>query len=99
MTWGFFNYGAGFPYFMNSSENNELKNYHDKFTVYVNNDYVGDKTLVTQGDSVNSIRTFLNEQGYDKFSTNIEGSRYNIRCNEEVSSNIKNAVNVYLKNK
>ncbi|MDT8715198.1 hypothetical protein IAI10_00690 [Clostridium sp. 19966] len=99
MTWGFFNYGMGFPYFLNSADDNGLKNYHDKYAVYVNNDYIGEKALVTQGDSVNSIRNFLNDQGYDNFATSIEGSRYSIKCNEESSGSIKNAVSVYLKNK
>ncbi|OPJ61209.1 hypothetical protein [Clostridium oryzae] len=100
-----FNFGPGgtwgFPLIWNDFHD-EVDNYktaHDSYNVYVNNDYVGKKVLVAQGERVEDIKSFLNTQGFTEFSSEIVGNAFNIVCDEDAKEHIKEAVEVYIHNR
>ncbi|WP_163191680.1 hypothetical protein [Clostridium thermarum] len=70
---------------------------HDTYNVYVNDDYVGKKVLVAQGEKVEDINGFLNTQGFRNYKTSLKGNSYNISCSPDESRHMKDTLNVYLK--
>lgn len=98
-------YGNGFggpwslPFTMGVNEDGDKfsKMTHDKYEVYVNDDFVGHKTLVAQTEKVEDIDDYLKTQGFKNFSSVLEGNLYKINCVEVDSRRMKEVLSVYLK--
>ncbi|MEO2076265.1 MAG: hypothetical protein ABGX20_12920 [Bacillus sp. (in: firmicutes)] len=80
-----------------SSEVNSKLN-EDRYEVFVNNHFVGQKALKSQGENLSDIDEFLRNQGYSSFSSSINGDHYIISVNEDISE-IENALSVYFNNR
>ncbi|SKA84438.1 hypothetical protein SAMN05428976_106168 [Clostridium sp. USBA 49] len=86
-----------FPIFINRRDfDNGGKLYHDSYEVYVNNDYVGRKTLIAESESVDDIKNHLKSEGFQDFNTNLKGNHLIITSNSDEAYNIKKNLNVYL---
>jgi hypothetical protein len=71
---------------------------HDRYDVYVNQNYIGQKSLLTAQESVQDIDDFLRNEGYSNFQTFIDGNHYYINAvgNEH---GVASVLNVYLQNR
>jgi hypothetical protein len=78
-------------------DNNKLG--HDSYNVYVNDDYIGSKTLVSSVEKIDDVSNYLKKQGCDDFSSRLIGNQYSIHCNTRDSKNIKDTLQVYLNNR
>jgi len=76
----------------------DVKLNEDQYEVYVNGNFVGNKTLKTQGENLSDIDDFLKNQGFSNFSTSIEGNHYNIHTND-LNNDIPGALSVYFNNR
>jgi hypothetical protein len=79
--------------FQNNGKLNE-----DTYEVYVNEDFVGHKTLKNAGENLSDVDDFLRIQGIHNFSTSLDGDHYFIKSNDNVEK-VKNALSVYFQNR
>jgi len=88
-----------FP-FSNIQQNSEaeVKLNEDQYEVYVNGNYVGQKTLKNQGEKLSDIDDFLRIQGISDFSSSLDGDHYTIQANAQ-DNDIANALSVYFNNR
>ena len=70
----------------------------DRYEVFVNHSFVGQKTLKSRGEDLSDIDDFLRNQGFISFSSSINGDHYIISANEHISE-IENALTVYFNNR
>lgn len=70
----------------------------DQYEVYVNGNFVGRKTLKTQGENLNDIDDFLRIQGLKNFTTSLDGDHYNIQASD-MDGDITDALSVYFNNR
>lgn len=75
----------------------ELKSEHDAYDVYVNEEYIGKKILMTQSEGIEDVGDFLKRQGIEDVSTNLTGDHYVIKTNE--AERAKKVINAYLENR
>ncbi|WP_417898583.1 hypothetical protein ABN702_21210 [Bacillus haimaensis] len=68
---------------------------HDRYEVYVNGDFVGQKTLLSTREDVTSVNEFLHTQGHNDFLTNLDGDHYHIRTTKK-ERELKHALQLYL---
>ncbi|WEG13054.1 hypothetical protein PU629_01470 [Pullulanibacillus sp. KACC 23026] len=73
----------------------DMKLEHDRYEVYVNGDFVGIKTLLTQNEEVTDLNDFLREQGIKAFQAKTNGDHYEIHT-DKMEEPIKDALQVYL---
>jgi hypothetical protein len=78
---------------------NNIKLNEDQYEVYVNDDFVGHKTLKTQGEKLSDVDHFLQNQGFNGFSSSLNGDHYLIQTNAEDTEDLKNALTVYFNNR
>jgi hypothetical protein len=71
---------------------------HDRYEVYVNDDFLGNKTLFNQGDKLSDVDDFLKINGFKNFSSSLEGDHYYIKPFEN-DGEITKALDVYFKNR
>lgn len=98
-------YGNGFggpwplPFVVNAKneEDQYSKIAHDKYEVYVNDDFVGHKTLIAESEKIEDLDHYLKNQGFRNFYSKLEGNIYNINCVEDDSSHMKEVLSVYLR--
>lgn len=88
-----------FPVGINSEEDNQEKLNEDRYELYVNNEYIGDKTLLNHSDSLKDVDDFIKLQGIEDFSTEVEGDHYHILADSHVSSQLKGILSVYCNNR
>ncbi|ESU30904.1 hypothetical protein G3A_19770 [Bacillus sp. 17376] len=105
-----FNNGAGnsgsgvggglFPaYGMNNrDQENQVKLNEDKYDVFVNDDFVGQKSLKDQGENLSDIDDFLRQQGISDFTASLDGDHYKIKTDGS-NAEIAGALNVYFNNR
>jgi hypothetical protein len=95
----FFNSTGIYPFFLNSVQldDNKTKLAHDSYDVYVNNDFVGRKELVTQTENPKDVEGYLKGQGFHNFNTSVNGGSILIKSDNEEAESIKRNLNVYLK--
>lgn len=80
-------------------DNDISKQAHDSYAVYVNNDYIGNKTLLVQSEKIDDVKSFLKTQGFTDYNTQIDGGQYKISCDDSESRHMKEALNIYLHNR
>lgn len=98
-------FGNGFggpwplPFVVNSKsdEDQYTKMAHDEYKVYVNDDFVGHKTLIAQTENVEDLDHYLKTQGFRNFHSKTMGNVYKIDCVEDDSRHMKEVLSVYLK--
>lgn len=69
----------------------------DRYEVYVNGDYVGEKSLLVQTDDITDVDDFLHQEGYTEFASDLDGDHYNINADEASQEDLKNNLKLYLK--
>ena len=80
-----------------SNNNESLKNNHDYYDIYVNEEFVGKKMLLTEKEDISDVNDFLEKQGYNNISTQLDGDHYVIRANdEEEARRLKETLSIYL---
>jgi hypothetical protein len=83
---------------VNPVGDNEVKLNEDDYEVFVNDQFVGHKTLKNQGESLSDIDDFLRYQGLNDFTCSLDGDHYNIISSEQ-SNDITDALTVYFNNR
>lgn len=78
--------------------NSDVKLTEDQYEVYVNGNFVGRKTLKTQGEDLSDIDDFLQNQGFADFTTSVDGDHYTIHVNHQ-DDDLSNALFVYFNNR
>ena len=78
--------------------NSDVKLNEDQYEVFVNGDFVGRKTLKTQGEDLSDIDDFLRNQGFSDFTTSVDGDHYKIHVDRK-DDDISNALSVYFNNR
>ena len=91
-------YSSLIPFFSRTDGGkNEGTNNHDSYEVYVNGDYVGNKSLITQGEEISDIDKHLQLQGFKNFDEEVMGNHVDINTEDLVEAKrIKQNLNVYL---
>jgi hypothetical protein len=91
--------GGFLPFIQGVSNNvNPVKLNEDSYDVYVNNNFVGQKSLKNQGEQLSDIDDFLKHQGINEFSSSLNGDQYRIET-EGQTDDITNALEVYFNNR
>jgi len=75
----------------------EVKNSSDSYDIYVNNEYVGKKVMVTQTEDLTDIMDFLKTQGVEDVNGKLDGDHYQITANDP--EQVKDIMKVYLENR
>ncbi len=75
----------------------DLKNAHDAYDIYVNDEFIGKKLVLTQSEEVGDVVDFLKVQGVQNVSTNLDGDHYVIKT--EDAQRVKDIIAAYLKNR
>lgn len=78
--------------------NSDVKLTEDQYEVYVNGNFVGRKTLKTQGEDLSDIDDFLRNQGFSDFTTSVDGDHYSIHVDHQ-DDDLSNALSVYFNNR
>lgn len=84
-------------FFNEGDEDTKLN--EDRYEVFFNGEFVGHKTLLNESDNVTDIDDYLKTKGFTSFETNLDGDHYQINTNGEDQSNLKDALEVYFKNR
>ncbi|WP_088105502.1 hypothetical protein [Halalkalibacter urbisdiaboli] len=79
------------------SDANEVKNSHDAYDVYVNEEYVGKKVLLTETEDVDDVVSFLNKQGIENIDHQLVGDHYVVKTDQ--ADRVKEILDTYLKNR
>jgi hypothetical protein len=89
--------GNRLPIISSNMSNGDSKLSEDRYEIYVNNDFVGYKTLYYASDSLGDVDDFLKTQGVRNFTTELDGDHYKIKAAE--SHQIKEILEVYCQNR
>jgi hypothetical protein len=76
----------------------DVKLNEDRYEVYVNGNFVGQKSLKNQGENLSDIDDFLRLQGFSNFTTSVDGDHYMIHISNH-DDDISNALSVYFNNR
>ncbi|MBB6454489.1 hypothetical protein HNQ94_002971 [Salirhabdus euzebyi] len=79
-----------------NEEEDPIKNAHDQYNVYVNDEYVGNKTLVTQNEHVDDIKNYLEKQGVTNISAELDGDHYKISIENGEQQRVEEILSTYL---
>lgn len=75
----------------------QVKGAHDEIDVYVNDEFIGKKMLLTQTEDAGDIVDFLKLQGVEDVTTELNGDHYVIKSNDP--ERLKQVLGVYLQNR
>lgn len=93
------NDGYPFPILgVNLDSENQVKLNEDTYEVYVNDEFVGHKTLKTAGEKLSDVEDFLRIQGIHDFSSTLRGDHFMIQTNGDFE-HLKEALSVYFNNR
>lgn len=73
-----------------------LKMSSDIYKVYVNDDFIGEKKILTQNDDVHDLEKYLKNQGFHDFDADLTGNRFHIKLDKYQAKHMKDILNVYL---
>lgn len=75
----------------------EDKLYHDSYEVFVNGDYVGNKTLLTQVERLSDVDQHLKVNSFNNFKVETIGNHVDIKTDDlSEARRIKQNLNIYL---
>lgn len=91
--------GRNMPFIIDTdSQDGHTKLSHDQYEVFVNDDFVGHKTLIGQTEKMDDVSSYLHRCDFNGFEANLEGDHYNISVeDEDLAEQIKGQLEVYLK--
>ncbi len=69
----------------------------DRYEIFVNNDFVGYKTLLNRNDTLKDVDDFLRHQGLDNFKTELIGDHYYINADDRRRA--KEILSIYCQNR
>lgn len=72
-----------------------IKLFHDRYEVFVNGDKVGEKTLLTQVEDAQDLKSYLEDNGFSGFNYEVIGDHIEIK-NKEDSHHMKEILSSYL---
>lgn len=86
--------------FTNLNDNHEFKNKQDRYDIYVNKDYVGQKMMFAQNEEIYDVEDFLKEQGVNDFQTELDGDHFHFQTDNDAESQaMKEVLGVYLQSR
>ncbi|MFD1735104.1 hypothetical protein ACFSCX_00875 [Bacillus salitolerans] len=86
----------GDMFLVNLTQHANSKISHDRYDVYVNGDFVGHKTLLTQTEDITDVNDFLHSQGYNRYEASLNGDHFEIRAEDETATDLAEALQIYL---
>lgn len=93
----FYNSNRAFPILYNTKpEDENIKISHDSFNVYVNEEYIGKKTLLAQNEKPSDVEGYLKHRGFHNFNSSISGDHILINSAFEEADGIKKNLEIYL---
>ncbi|MDT8861659.1 hypothetical protein N0O92_15685 [Alkalihalobacillus sp. MEB130] len=84
-------------FFHSGADTTAIKEAHDAYDIYVNNEFVGKKVLITESESVDDVTDFLKKEGVQQISGKLEGDHYTIQADD--SEHVKQILETYLNNR
>lgn len=96
---GLYPFGLGaIPRIGDSDPSGKFGMPHDVYAVYVNDDYVGDKVILTQGeDGRHAVQSFLESREFHDFHISRTGNQVSVKTgNSENAQKMKQNLHVYL---
>ncbi|MFD1675326.1 hypothetical protein [Alicyclobacillus fodiniaquatilis] len=89
------------PFARSGGDQLQLQRAHERYDVYVNQQYVGHKTLLKQAESADDIKAFLERANIDGFTTELNGFQdelhYKITADDDNTVRaIRNQLTTYL---
>ncbi|TLS36607.1 hypothetical protein [Pseudalkalibacillus caeni] len=86
------------PFFPNyGAFDSHLKLNHDTYNVYINDEYIGNKMLFSQNETMDDMEDHLRTSGFYNFQAELEGDHYRIQTlDEDESDEIKFEAKHYL---
>jgi hypothetical protein len=86
----------GDMFLANLTQDANTKIAHDRYDVYVNGDFVGHKTLLTQSEDITDVNDFLLAQGYHHFQYTLDGDHFEIKAEDSTAREMIEALQIYL---
>ena len=83
----------------NNFNNSQGRLLHDSYRVYVNDDFLGNKQLITQGEKIEDVDSYLKNQGFHDFKANLSGNEYKISVEGIQTKDVKDTLAMYLNNR
>ncbi|RXJ02761.1 hypothetical protein DS745_05465 [Anaerobacillus alkaliphilus] len=78
----------------------DVKLNEDSYEVFVEGQYVGDKTLYAQNEDFHDIGDFLERQGFQNLEIELKGDHIIVHAdNDDEKKQLRQALEVYLKNR
>lgn len=72
----------------------------DRYEVFVDGEYVGDKVLYAQNEDESSVADFLEKQGYDQVKVEKDGDHIIVHSHDhDEAAKMRHALEVYLNNR
>ncbi|WP_442599584.1 hypothetical protein [Neobacillus sp. D3-1R] len=87
----------GFGIATNNTANGATKLSEDRYEIYVNEDFVGYKSLHNVSDQISDVDDFIKSQGIVEFKGQLEGDHYYI--NGENPERLKDILSIYCRNR
>ncbi|GAE24548.1 hypothetical protein JCM9140_485 [Halalkalibacter wakoensis JCM 9140] len=84
-------------FFDTNDDTTNIKEAHDSYDIYVNEEFIGKKVLLTQNEHVDDVVDFLKKQGVQNISGKLSGDHYSISSEE--SEHVKQILETYLNNR
>ncbi len=86
-----------YPFNLNPDDDNDSKIGNDRYHVYVNGDYVGDKLSIAQGDGGwQSIESYLKGRNFNGCRVTKDGDHIYVDVqDEEIAEDIRNHLSIY----
>jgi hypothetical protein len=97
MTGQYKNPFLGYAFTNNNDSEANTKLSEDRYEIYVNNDFIGYKSLLNASDDLSDVDDFLKSQGINEFQSQLNGDHYHISASE--TERIKDVLNVYCQNR
>jgi hypothetical protein len=97
MTGQYKNPAIGFAFTNNIETGANTKLSEDRYEIYVNNEFIGYKSLKNVSDDLSDVDDFLKSQGINEFQSQLNGDHYLISATE--TERIKDILNVYCQNR
>jgi hypothetical protein len=97
MTGQYKNPAFGYAFTNNNDSETNAKLSEDRYEIYVNNDFIGYKSLMNASDDLSDVDDFLKSQGINEFQSQLNGDHYLISATE--TERIKDILNVYCQNR
>lgn len=89
---------AGAAFLENRQDDRDaVKLTDDRYEIYVNDDFVGYKTLLNRNDDLQDVDDFLHQQGVQNFKTLQDGDHYKIETLD--AKRARDVLSVYCQNR